>query len=278
MVRIDTHVHFWKYNPLRDAWITDEMEVIRRNWMPEDVLEHLKKHKIEGLVAVQVDQSEDENSFLVGLAENYSFIKGVVGWVNFEAENISERLAYYQDFPDLKGFRHILQAEKDRAFMLRPNFRRGIQELQRVGYTYDILIFPDQLKFSRELVASFPNQPFVLDHIAKPLIKEGEIESWAQEIKELSKHENVWCKVSGLVTEADWKNWSYEDFVSYLEVVVEAFGVQRLMYGSDWPVCKLAGGYDASFSIVHKYFSSFSKDEQALLYGGNAMKFYKLNV
>ncbi|WP_324672107.1 amidohydrolase family protein [Hymenobacter sp. GOD-10R] len=275
-IKIDSHQHFWQFDPVRDGWITDEMAVIRRDCLPPDLAPILQRHGFAGSVVVQSDQSEAENEFQLRNAAAHAFIKGVVGWVDLRADNITERLAYYQQFEKLKGFRHVLQGEADRALMLTPNFKRGIGALRQFGYTYDILIFPDQLRYAAELVASFPDQPFVLDHIAKPYIKDQKLEGWEQDIRALAAHENVWCKVSGMVTEADWHHWQSADFRPYLDVVFDAFGADKVMFGSDWPVCEVAGGYDRMLGLAHNYLGSFSAAEQAQFWGGNATGFYKL--
>ncbi|WP_132052757.1 amidohydrolase family protein [Pseudocnuella soli] len=275
-MRIDSHQHFWHYSPERHSWITDDMSAIRRDFLPSDLQPILTQHRFDGCVAVQADQVEAENDFLLSLAAENSFIKGVVGWVDLQAPNIEERLEHYHQMPATKGFRHVLQGESDRALMLRPNFKRGIAALQQWGFTYDLLVFTDQLQYCTELVALFPDQPFVLDHIAKPQIREGKIDEWAKDIRQLAQHPNVCCKVSGMVTEAAWQDWKGEDFTPYLDVVVEAFGTNRLLYGSDWPVCNVAGGYDAALNIVAQYFLSFSATEQAAIFGENAVRFYKL--
>jgi L-fuconolactonase len=189
---------------------------------------------------------------------------------------VEERLAYYSQFKKLKGFRHVLQGEKDRALMLKPEFMNGIRLLEKHDFTYDILIFPDQLVYAGEFVKSFPHQKFVIDHIAKPYIKKQELADWANDIKAVAQHENVWCKVSGMVTEADWQNWQEADFEPYLDMVFEAFGSKRLMFGSDWPVCNVAGGYDKMIAIVKNYTSKFSADEQAAFWGNNAVEFYNI--
>lgn len=276
MPGIDAHQHFWKFDPVRDSWITDDMAVIQRDFMPEDLEPLLEKHGLDGCVVVQSDQSEDETLFQVGNAAKHAFIKGVVGWTDLRAADIETRLSKYSQYNKLKGFRHVLQGEQDRALMLRPDFKRGIAALRQYGFTYDILIFPDQLTYSKELVAAFPDQPFVIDHIAKPGIKAGIIDGWKEDMQAIAQHENVYCKISGMVTEADWKNWKEKDFHPYLDTVVEAFGTARIMFGSDWPVCQVAGGYDKMLGIVKAYFSSFSAGEQALFFGGNATSFYQL--
>jgi L-fuconolactonase len=252
------------------------MAVIQRDFFPGDLQPLLTKSNINGCVAVQADQSETENTFLLSLANENDFVKGVVGWVDFQARDITDTLAKYSAHRKMKGFRHVLQGEKQRDFMLRPDFLNGIGKLRQFNYTYDILIYPDQLRFTEEFVNNFPNQRFVIDHLAKPYIKEGKIDEWKREMEILAKYDNVLCKISGMVTEADWKNWKIEDFTPYLDVVVEAFGMERLMYGSDWPVCTVAGSYDQVFDIVLKYFSSFSKSEQQKFFGGNAIEFYNL--
>ncbi|OUJ71355.1 amidohydrolase family protein [Hymenobacter crusticola] len=274
--KIDSHQHFWQFDPVRDSWITDDMAVIRRDCLPPDLAPLLQRHGFAGSVVVQSDQTEAENEFQLRNAAAHDFIKGVVGWVDLRAANITERLAHYQQFDKLKGFRHVLQGETDRALMLTPEFKRGIGALREFGFTYDILIFPDQLRFAAELVASFPDQPFVLDHLAKPYIKDQKLEGWEQDIRALAAHKNVLCKVSGMVTEADWQHWQPADFRPYLDVVFEAFGANRVMFGSDWPVCEVAGGYDRMLGVAHDYLASFSATEQALFWGGNATTFYKL--
>ena len=276
MVTIDAHQHFWNYDPVRDSWITPEMGVIRRDFLPVDLAPVLKENNVDGCVAVQACQNEAENDFLLSLTADASFIKGIVGWVDLRADNIEERLQHYKQYDRMKGFRHVLQGETDRALMLKPEFKNGIRKLAKYGYTYDILIFTDQIKYATELVAAFPDQKFVLDHIAKPLIKDGDIDDWAKDINALARYENVWCKLSGMVTEADWKNWETSHFTPYLDVVTEAFGTSRLMYGSDWPVCQVAASYSEVKGIVDEYAQQFSEDEQKLIFGGNAVSFYNL--
>jgi L-fuconolactonase len=276
-LKIDAHQHFWKFDPIRDTWIEPHMAVIQRDFMPGDLWPLLQQEGIDGCVVVQSDQSEDENDFQLDNAARYDFIKGVVGWVDFWDPHVEQRLAYYRKFPKMKGFRHVLQGEKDRALMLNPNFKRGIGLLKQFGFTYDILIYPDQLGYTKDFVAAFPDQPFVIDHIAKPHIKDRYItDEWKDAIHAVAAYPNVLCKISGMVTEADWKNWKPQHFRVYIDTVVEAFGTDRILYGSDWPVCLLAASYHQVFSIVRDYFSSFSADEQAAFFGGNAIKFYNL--
>ena len=276
MKRIDAHQHFWKFNPIRDSWITDEMAVIKKDFFPDDLKSVLQQNGFDGCIAVQASQSEEETDFLILLSRQHDFIKAVVGWVDLQAPDITDRLDQYKSFPVLKGFRHVLQGEPQRDLMLNPNFKRGIAALQQYDFTYDILIFPDQIKFSTELVASFPEQKFVIDHIAKPYIKRKEIDDWKIDIEKIAKHENVYCKISGMVTEADWKTWKKEDFKPYLDVVVGAFGINRILFGSDWPVCLVAASYEKMLEIVNEYFAAFSKEEQEQFFGLNAIRFYNL--
>lgn len=276
MKRIDSHQHFWEFDPVRDIWINDEMKVIQRNFFPEDLQLLLQQNDFDGCVAVQSDQSEAENHFHLQNAEKYDFIKGIVGWINLQAEDVEGRLLCYSRFKKLKGFRHVLQGESQRDLMLQPAFMKGISLLNRFNFTYDILIFKDQLQYVHKFVSAFPNQPFVIDHIAKPDIKYADIDQWKEDIRQLAKNQNVYCKISGLVTEADWKNWKKEDFKPYLEVVVDTFGMDRVMFGSDWPVCLVAASYSEMLGIVEDYFSSFSVEEQENFFGLNAIRFYNL--
>lgn len=277
MDKIDAHQHFWQFDPMRDSWITWEMQKIRRDFLPADLHPLLQECGIDGCVLVQTDQSERENAFLLGLAEDFDFIKGVVGWVDLRDPGVEERLVHYKGFPKMKGFRHVLQGEPDRAMMLAPSFRRGIGALTSFGYTYDILIYPDQLGYTREFVASFPDQPFVIDHIAKPHIKDRFItDEWRTAIRAVAAYPNVSCKISGMVTEADWLHWKPEHLHVYVDTVVEAFGTDRILFGSDWPVCLVAASYKQVFEVVKDYFAACSADEQAAFFGGNAIKFYQL--
>jgi L-fuconolactonase len=276
MLRIDAHQHFWKFDPVRDNWITDEMEAIKKNFLPQDFQSLLRQNNFDGSVVVQSDQSEKENEFQLQIAAENDFIKGVVGWVDLQAADVEERLTYYSSFKKMKGFRHVLQGEADRALMLKPSFMNGISKLEKFGFTYDVLIFPDQLKYTAEFVAAFPNQKFVIDHIAKPDIKNKKIKKWKEDIEAVAKYENVYCKISGIVTEADWKIWKKADFIPYMQTVAAAFGTNRIMYGSDWPVCLVAASYKEVLDIVKEYFSSFSENEQELFFGSNAIRFYNL--
>lgn len=277
MQKIDSHHHFWRYDPIRDNWITSDMSVIARDFLPADLLLILQKNGIDGSVLVQTCHMEEDNRFMLELAEQNDFIKGVVGWVNLQSIKVEDKLKYYHDrHPKMKGFRHVLQSDPDDQLMLRDSFKRGISLLNKYGFTYDILIYPKHLKYAAHLVAEFPDQKFVLDHLAKPHIKTKEIGEWKRDIEALSKNLNVYCKVSGMLTEADWYSWKTEDFTPYLDTVFNAFSINRVMYGSDWPVCKLAGGYNRAMEILQIYTSRFSEKEQNQFFGGNAIEFYNL--
>jgi L-fuconolactonase len=274
-MNIDSHQHFWKYEVTKHAWINDDMHVIRRDFDPEDLAPLLKENNIDGCVAVQADQTEEETAYLLALAQKHSFIKGVVGWIDFQSNDVSSRLEYFSSYSLLKGFRHVVQGEP-KGFMLRDAFRRGIAALKSFGFTYDILIYHYQLEDAIALVKEFPDQLFVLDHIAKPSIATQEIEIWKKNIRMLALLPNVYCKLSGMVTEANWTKWKKEDFTPYLDVVLEAFGMDRVMFGSDWPVCLVAGAYPQVKALVHDYFKQFSASEQQKFWGDNAVKFYSL--
>lgn len=273
---IDSHQHFWHYNPEKHAWINDDMAILKRNFLPDDLAVLYKKNGVDGCVAVQAEQSEAETLFLLGLSTEFDFIKGVVGWVDLCAENIAERLEDFARFPKLKGFRHIVQDEPDPDFMLKNAFQYGLSCLQQYGFTYDILIFPTQLKAALQTIHNFPEQKFVIDHIAKPNIKKGKTPGWEKYMRELASYPNVYCKVSGMVTEADWQNWTYEDFTPWLEVIFDAFGTEKVMFGSDWPVCLLGGDYERVKGIVEQYVDTFSAEEKDAVWGGNATVFYQL--
>jgi len=275
-VCIDSHQHFWQYDAERHSWINDDMREIRKDFMPEDLFPVLEENGVQGTVLVQVDQTEEENKFQLVNADKFDFIKGVVGWVDLQADNIDERLQYYKQFEKMKGFRHVLQGEQDRALMLKPAFKHGISLLEKYGFTYDILIFPDQLQYSLELAKAFPNQPFVIDHLAKPYIKARAIDDWKKDIQAIAAMPNVYCKISGMVTEADFTQWKKEELVPYIDVVVQAFDTSRIMFGSDWPVCLIAASYKQWITLLREYFASFTQKEQEAFFGNNAAAFYKL--
>lgn len=276
MHRIDAHQHFWKYDPVRYSWIIAGMEAIKKDFLPHDLELLLQQNNFDGCVAVQANQSEEETMFLIELAKQNDFIKGVVGWVDLKADDIEKKLDHYKAFETVKGFRHVLQGEKDRKFMLDPLFKKGIGSLGKNNFTYDILIYPDQLKYIKQLVAAFPQQKFVIDHLAKPDIRDNNSDEWKSDICAVAEYENVFCKISGMVTEATWNKWKQQDFIPYLDTVVNAFGINRIMFGSDWPACLVAASYKNVVEIAANYFSSYTTTEQDKFFGGNAIKFYNL--
>ncbi len=273
---IDAHQHFWKYEPIKHKWINDSMSVIRRDFMPSDLKKVYGENGIDGCVAVQADQTLEETNFLLWLSEQHSFIKGIVGWVDLRAKNVNEVLEEYKTHSKIKGFRHVVQGERDHNFLLRPDFMNGISLLEKKGYVYDILVFPHQLGAVLEFVKRFPNQKFVIDHIAKPYIKDGFYDGWAIMMTEIAKHENVYCKLSGMITEADFDSWSADQIRPYMNLVLEAFGPSRLMFGSDWPVCLVAGNYKEVKKLVTDFISKLSLTEQSAIMGSNAIEFYSL--
>ncbi|OYX28923.1 MAG: amidohydrolase [Flavobacteriales bacterium 32-35-8] len=273
---IDSHQHFWHYEPVKHAWIDDDMAVIRKDFMPSDLEVIYKEHGVNGCVAVQADQTLAETDFLLKLASEHDFIKGVVGWVDLRNSTIESTLEVYSQHTKLKGFRHVVQGEADPNFLLRPQFLIGMSLLKKFNFTYDILIFPHQLGATLEFVKQFPNQKFVIDHIAKPYIKDGFYDGWAALMKEVAKYEHVTCKLSGMITEADYKLWTPEQIKPYMELVLEAFGPERLLFGSDWPVCLVAGNYSKVKKLVTDFISTLSSNEQAKIMGTNAINFYNL--
>lgn len=273
---IDSHQHFWKYEPVKHSWIDDDMSVIRRNFSPSDLAKVYQENGIDGCVAVQADQTLEETDFLIDLASINNFIKGIVGWVDLRAENIENVLEKYSTDKIVKGFRHVVQGEADHNFLLRPNFSRGISLLEKHNFTYDILVFPHQLGSVLEFVKKFPHQKFVIDHIAKPYIKDGYFEGWATMMTAIGKHENVSCKMSGMVTEADFITWTPEQIHPYMDTALEAFGSKRILFGSDWPVCLVAGNYSKIKKLTTDFISQLSKIEQNSIMGNNAIEFYNL--
>lgn len=274
-MKIDAHQHFWKYDPQRDAWIDDSMSVLKNDFLPDHLAPILHENHIEGCVAVQADQSETETNFLLELAAKNSLIKGVVGWVDLQANSVSERLDYFSHNQKLKGFRHIVQAEP-KGFLTQPDFLRGISLLAQYHFTYDILIYHHQLPDALEFVKRFPNQKFVVDHLAKPDIKNAVFANWSKGIADLAAHENVGCKLSGFTTEASWNNWKPDDFIPYFNFALEKFGPRRLLYGSDWPVCLLSTDYKKQLEVVERFISTLSDSEKECIMGGNAIHFYNL--
>lgn len=275
-MNIDAHQHFWQYSPEEYGWIGPQMAVLQKDHLPDDLAPLLESTGLDGCVAVQARQSLDETEWLLALSDQAPFIKGVIGWVDLCSPYIHRQLERLCAQPKLRGVRHVVQDEPDDQFMLRQDFLHGVSALQAFDLTYDILIFPRHLPVARRVVEQFPDQPFVLDHIAKPFIRDGVIEPWTEEIRRLAASPNVFCKVSGMVTEADWHNWQSADFLPYLDIVFEAFGPDRIMFGSDWPVCTVAASYPQVVEIVSDYVDQLSQDEKASIWGETARAFYGL--
>ena len=273
---IDAHQHFWNYEPVKHNWIEDNMSAIRKDFTPSDLKKVLIENGVDGCVAVQADQSLKETNFLLDLASKNDFVKGVVGWIDLRADNIKGVLQEYCQHEKLKGFRHIVQNEADHNFLLRPNFLRGISNLKEYKYVYDILIFPYQLGATLEFVKKFPNQKFIIDHIAKPYIKDGFYEGWATLMTAIAKHDNVYCKMSGMITEANFSSWTPEQIHPYMDLVMNVFGSERVLFGSNWPVCLVAGNYTKVKELITDFIAKLSANEQADIMGINAQKFYNL--
>ena len=274
--KIDAHQHFWQYDPAEHAWMTDKLAALRRDFMPQDLKPLLQTLDFDGCVTVQVRQNIDETRWLLELADRHDSIRGVVGWVDLRSPQLRSQLDHFAGHPKFVGVRHIVQDEPDDRFMLRDDFRRGIAQLAAFGLTYDVLVYPRQLPAAIALVEEFPGQPFVLDHIAKPPIAEGRLAPWESDLRRLARLPNICCKLSGMVTEANWKAWQPGDFHRYLDVVFEAFGPDRLMIGSDWPVCTLSADYAAAMRIVLDYISQLPPAAQDGILGENCARFYGL--
>lgn len=273
---IDAHQHFWHYNPAEHVWMTDKMGSLKRDFLPEDLAPLLNATGFDGSIAVQARQNLEETQWLLELAEEHEFIRGVVGWVDLRSGDLDAQLERFAPHPKLVGVRHVVHDEPDDRFMLREDFRRGISKLHACSLAYDLLLFPRHLPIALELVKEFPEQTFVLDHIAKPDIVSGTRSPWQEDLQALADHPHVSCKLSGMVTEAGWKAWKPENFHPYLDVVLEAFGPERVMIGSDWPVCTLSGTYADTMNIVTEYVNKFYPQKRDVLLGGNAARIYNL--
>lgn len=275
-MRIDAHQHFWNYSAAEYPWIGAGLERLARDYLPSDLEPLLAAEQIDGSVAVQARQSVEESLWLLALAKAHPLVKGVVGWVDLRSDRVGDDLRVLAANPTFVGVRHVVQDEPDPRFVLGEGFIRGLRQLRQHGLTYDLLLYPTQLPAAIELVELLPEQPFVVDHLAKPRIVAGEIDGWGRDIRAIARHDNVCCKVSGLVTEAVRRGWKRDDFTPYLDVVLEAFGPERLMFGSDWPVCLLAGEYADVAAIPRDYFSRLSATEQRMIWGDTAAGFYGL--
>jgi L-fuconolactonase len=272
---IDSHVHFWKFDPMRDSWITDDMSVIGRDFYPQDIHPELSANYVDGCIAVQAVQNYGETEFLLALAEENPFIKGVVGWVDLKSHGIEAQLQHCSTIKKLKGFRHIAEGHPE-GFLIGDAFVNGIKALQQYGHTYDILIRQHQLAEAIALVDKVPEQPFILDHCGKPDLKDNAISGWEAHIKIIAQNPNVHCKLSGLLTQCHWHNWAQADIYNCLDIIFENFGTGRVLFGSDWPVMLLAGNYTQWLTLIKKYTARFSAEEQENIFSGNATQFYNL--
>ena len=275
---IDTHQHFWQYNQKDFGWISSEMSSLRNDFMPDDIAKAMEKQQVAYSVAVQARQTEEETEFLLDLAQKHPQIAGVVGWIDLKSSSLEDRLTYFTKFKKLKGFRHIVEAEPDDRFLIREDIQRGIRALGNHHLPYDILIKPHQLEAAISLASRLDAQKFVIDHLAKPPIRNGEITKWSKKMRQFADMDHVYCKISGMVTEADWQHWSKSDFYPYLDLIFDVFGPKRVMLGSDWPVCTLAASYEDVWDIVRTYLEPFSSEEYQQISFKNAIEFYHLDV
>jgi L-fuconolactonase len=276
MQTIDAHHHLWRYTPAEYDWIDESMEVLRHDFLPQDLKTAMRSARVDGTIAVQARQTLEETRWLLDLAEANEEIWGVTGWAPIAGADFPAVMEEFDGRTKLKGLRHVIQGEKDENYILREDFNSGIRALSGSGLVYEVLIYERHLPQTIEFVDRHPEQVFVLDHLAKPLIAAGKVEPWATRVRELARRENVWCKVSGMVTEADWKTWTPEKLKPYLDVAVEAFGPGRLMAGSDWPVCLMASSYEHWWQVLRDYFADFSESERASVFGGNTIQVYGL--
>ncbi|RZK41002.1 MAG: amidohydrolase [Pedobacter sp.] len=272
---IDSHVHFWNFDPVRDSWITSDMGAIRKDFLPNDFVDATSSTQISGCVAVQADQTEAQNHFLLDLAKANPVIMGIVGWIELVNPALEERLEFWQKQELIKGWRHVLQAENE-SFMLQKDFVEGIKKLKKYNYTYDLLCYHNQLSSILKLVDRLDEQPFILDHCGKPNVKSQELREWEMNIQDLAQNPNVYCKVSGLLAEADWLNWTEQEIFNCLDIVFKHFGTNRILYGSDWPVMLISRPYQDWFNLIKKYISQFNETEQQAIFTNNAVKFYNL--
>jgi L-fuconolactonase len=275
-MRLDSHQHFWRYNPTDYIWMDDSMQVLRQDYLPEAIEPKLKSLQLDGTIAVQARQMLVETEWLLELAEQHDFIRGVVGWVDFAADDLDEQLERFAAHKSLKGVRELIHDMQDVDYATSDAHMSGISKLSQYDLTYDLLLKPPHIRPALELVRRFPDQPFVVDHIAKPDIAAGMQSPWEEDIKALARCENVCCKLSGMVTEAAWGEWKPANFRPYLDIILNAFGANRLMIGSDWPVCELSGPYAKVMEIVIDFTENLSSDEQDEILGGTCARFYKV--
>jgi L-fuconolactonase len=274
-MRVDSHQHFWRYSVAHYPWIDDSLSALRRDFLPEELGTELQTVGIDVCIAVQATQIVYETRWLLELAERHPFVAGVIGWVDLQADDAAAHIEQLAGYPKFLGVRHIVQSEPDDRFLLRPAFCRGVSLLADFDLTYDILIYPRHLPAAVEFVSRFDDQRFVLDHLAKPEIRLHQLEPWADWLREIARFPNVYCKLSGLVTEADWRHWTASDLEPYLDVAFDCFGPGRLMFGSDWPVCTVAASYQRVTAVVDDYLSRRSADDRDRVMGENAARVWR---
>lgn len=273
--RIDAHQHFWRFDPVVHSFIDESMPVLRRDYLPEHVAPHLAQHGLDGCIAVQAPETLDETRFLLDLAKENAFVRGVVGWVDLRAPDLDDVLSELCARPGLVGIRHILQSAPDVLFNDLA-FWAGVERLARHQLSYDVLVYERQLQLVLPRLAELPEVTFVLDHVGKPNLREPNVAAFLRSLAPIAQLPNIYCKLSGLVTEANWSNWKPEDLRPVLDGALELFGTERLIFGSDWPVCLLAASYDQVHAVVDDYFRSFSQAERDAVFGKNALAAYRI--
>lgn len=274
---IDSHHHLWNYDPVTYAWINDEMALLKRDFLLSEYEAVLEYNGISGSIVVQATTTEKETDLLLEISKKSKYILGVVGWVNLLSKDLEDKLGAFGEHPKFKGVRHPIQDET-LGFMRSKDFKLGISKLQTYGLSYDLLLHPSQLAEARKLVAEHPDQVFIVDHIAKPAIRDRQLQTWKKEIEKIAKYPNVYCKLSGMVTEAKWHRWIIHDFKPYIDVVLEHFGAERVMFGSDWPVCLLSATYEQVLTILKFFIRYLSPDEKENILSRNAIRAYQLNI
>lgn len=275
-MRIDAHQHFWKYDAVKHGWINDEMAAIRRDFFPGDLATIIKTLQIDGTVAVQADETEAETAFLLDLASKNDFIKAVVGWTNLHAQELESTLEKFKGFKKLAGFRSIMQGAPDERYLTNAQFRNNLKILAGKGYTYDLLVYHTQLPALISMTDNLPDNRMILDHIGKPDIKNKQFKNWKAQIRILASHPGIYCKLSGMITEADYRNWTYDDLKPFIETAAEYFGIDRICFGSDWPVCLVAGSYNQVHEVMEKFVQQLPASDQAKVFGLNTLQFYNI--
>ena len=275
-MRIDAHQHFWQYDPDRHRWINDEMSAIRRDFFPGDLATILKTLQIDGTIAVQADETVVETTFLLDLAAKNDFIKAVVGWTDLHSLELEKTLYNFKGIEKLAGFRCVMQGAPDEKYLRNDLFANNLKKLAEHGYTYDLLVYHNQLPALISMTEKLPDNQLILDHIGKPDIRNNQFQTWKEQIKILAKHPGIYCKLSGMVTEADYSKWTYDDLLPYLETSAEYFGIDRICFGSDWPVCLVAGSYNKVYEVIEKFVHQLSKSDQEKIFGLNTLQFYKI--